>query len=265
MFLLVVLIGIPAWGITEIRVNDNYAKRFTKSHPIRKADAAFNKHPDGTYAACLILQGKKPGDTTARDIKKLGEQMAAFAHDIKGDFTRAPDLAGSIRNNFKRLNEDDLPYEDYLDALMRHIKALGETAPDDDHDALQEIRAFIGIQKERRKVFKRPEVPAYITALQKHLKDSELVGKTTSIADVVCKVNQELIGGKGKLEIDHLSHVRGTGPGHQPKRAGHRHRIPAAPGGALDSLQNHGPHAVCHHESFRRYYPAGPAVHTDPL
>ncbi len=196
LFLLAVLIGIAVWGITQIRVNDNYAKRFTGSHPIRKADVAFNKHLDGTYAAYLILQGEKPGDTTSRDIETLGKRMAEFANDIKAEFTRAPDLAGSIREDLQRLNEDDLPYDNYLNALMGHIDALAETAPDDDYDAFQELRAFIGVQKESLKVFKRPEVLAYMAALQKHLDDSGLVGKTTSIADVVCKVNQELIDGK---------------------------------------------------------------------
>ena len=196
LFLLAILIGIAVWGITQIRVNDNYAKRFTGSHPIRKADVAFNKHLDGTYAAYLVLQGKKPGNTTARDIEALGERMTAFANDIKGEFTRAADLARGIRENMQRLSEDDLPYEDYLDGLIRHIDTMAETAPDDDYDALQELRAFIGVQKESLKVFKRPEELAYMAALQKHLDDSGLVGKTTSIADVVCKVNQELIDGK---------------------------------------------------------------------
>ncbi len=193
-----VLIGIAVWGITQIRVNDNYAKRFTRSHPIRKADVAFNKHLDGTYVAYLILQGEKPGLTTARNIETLGEEMAAFADEIKMDFTRAPDLAKDIRENLQPLNENDLPYEDYLDALIQHMDTLSESAPDDDYDALQELRAFIGVQKESLKVFKRPEVLAYMAAFQKHLKDSGLVGKTTSMADVVCKVNQELIDGRPK-------------------------------------------------------------------
>ncbi len=196
LFLLAILIGIAVWGITQIRVNDNYAKRFTGSHPIRKADVAFNKHLDGTYAAYLVLQGEKPSHAMARDIEALGERMTAFADEIKGDFTRAPDLAGGIRDNLQRLNKDDLPYEGYLDALIRHMDALAETAPDDAYDALQELRAFVGVEKERLKVFKRPELLAYMTDLQKHLDDSGLVGKTTSIADVVCKVNQELIDGK---------------------------------------------------------------------
>ena len=391
----------------------------------------------------LILQGEKPAGTTARDIQKLGERMAEFANDIKAEFARAPDLAESIRNDLQRLNEDDLPYEGYLDALIQHIDGLAEPAPDDDYDALQELRAFIGVQKESLKVFKRPEVLAYMASLQKHLKDSGLVGKTTSMADVVCKVNQELIDGKpenfripetsqsvaecflqfqqghrpqdlwhmttpdymqaniwvqmntgnsmdmravveevdayikthkppvkliyrwaglhyinhvmedvlisghaqslmgsfiivfimmavlfrsllwgllcmapltitivaiygivgltgkdydlpiavlgvlalgmavdfaihflqrarvkygekGNWKDGHFPHVRGAGPGHQPERAGHRHRISAAHNGALNPLQNHGRYALCHHESFRDYHAAGPAVHIDP-
>ncbi len=196
LLLVLLLMGVAVWGITQIRVNDNYAKRFTGSHPIRQADVAFNKHLDGTYAAYLVLEGERPQGTTARDIETLGERLTSFALEIKEDFTRAPDLAESIRNDLERLNEVGMSYEEYLDALIRHLDALAETAPDDDYDALQELRAFVGVEKESLKVFKRPEVLAFMADLQKHLQDSGLVGKTTSIADVVCKVNQELIDGK---------------------------------------------------------------------
>ena len=199
LFLLLVLIGIAVWGITQIRVNDNYAKRFTGSHPIRKADVAFNKHLDGTYAAYLVLEGQKSSIVTDRDVKQLDEKMRAFGRDIEGDFPLAPDLAkriGPALPKLKKLKKENLSYEDYLDEVMAHIDEMAESAPDEAFYALQELRAFVGVQKEGLKVFKRPEVLAFMADLQKHLQDSGLVGKTTSIADVVCKVNQELIDGK---------------------------------------------------------------------
>ena len=43
--------------------------------------------------------------------------------------------------------------------------------------------------------FKRPDVLEYMAAMQAWLKDSGYVGKSTSLADIVCKVHQELIDG----------------------------------------------------------------------
>lgn len=46
------------------------------------------------------------------------------------------------------------------------------------------------------KVFKRPGVLSYMAGLQRHLESKGLVGKASSVADIVSKVNQELIDGR---------------------------------------------------------------------
>ena len=196
LLLSLILMGVAIWGITQIRINDNYAKRFTKSHPIRQADMAFNKHLDGTYAAYLILEGQRPDHVTDKDIKKTGEDLMDFAHEIKARFPTAPGLAKGILERLPRFYGDDIFYGDYLDAVMAHIDILAEPASDEDYEAYQELRGFLGIEKEKLKVFKRPEVLGYMAGLQKYLRESGLVGKSTSLADVVCKVNQELIDGR---------------------------------------------------------------------
>jgi hypothetical protein len=67
---------------------------------------------------------------------------------------------------------------------------------DDDFYALQELKSFLAVQLEGMKVFKRPDVLAYMARLQAHLEDTGIVGKITSVADVVSKVNQELTDGR---------------------------------------------------------------------
>jgi predicted RND superfamily exporter protein len=80
--------------------------------------------------------------------------------------------------------------------MHTHIEELSADAPDAEYFALQELDSFFAMLDEERKTFKRPEVLEYIAGLQTHLEKTGLVGKTTSAADVVRKVNQELIDGK---------------------------------------------------------------------
>jgi predicted RND superfamily exporter protein len=95
------------WGMSQITINDNYAKRFSVGHPIREADTALNRHFGGTYTASLVLEAKD------------------------GD-----------------------------------------------------------------EVFKRPDVLAYMAAMQTWLEGIGYVGKSTSLADIVRKVHQELVDGR---------------------------------------------------------------------
>lgn len=198
LVLSVILVGVAIWGITQIRINDNYAKRFTASHPIRQADVAFNKHLDGTYAAYLILEGERPERLTDKGIEKAAQDLMHFGDEIKPQFPQAPDLAKRIQESLPKLKRNNISYEDFLGAVMAHIDALAEPASDEDYDAFQELRGFLGVEKEKLKVFKRPEVLRYMAGLQRYLEESGLVGKSTSLADVVCKVNQELIDGKSE-------------------------------------------------------------------
>lgn len=99
--------ALSVWGMSQININDNYAKRFAVGHPIREADTALNRHFGGTYTASLVLEDK------------TGEE-----------------------------------------------------------------------------VFKRPDVLNYMAAMQAWLAQNGYIGKSTSLADIVCKVHQELIDGR---------------------------------------------------------------------
>ena len=46
------------------------------------------------------------------------------------------------------------------------------------------------------KPFKRPDVLSYMADLQAHLLETGLIGKASSVADVIRKVNQELTDGR---------------------------------------------------------------------
>ncbi len=193
--MMVIVIALAIWGTTQIKVNDNYAKRFTDSHPIRQADIALNNHIDGTYTAYLILEGDDEAGLSIEDTRQLVGNIEDFADRIKQDFQQAPKLAKEIVATIPQLLMENSTYMGLLDSIITSIDKSCLDANDNDFYAYDEIRGYIGIEKERLKIFKRPDVLNYILSLQKYMKNSGLVGKSTSLADAVCKVNQEIIDG----------------------------------------------------------------------
>ena len=193
---LVMVMAVSVWGITRIRVNDNYAKRFTHSHPIRKADLALNSHFGGTYVAYLVLESPDDDPASPSLVRYIADEMMAFARQIDGTYPSAPVLAGTLSQSMRRASGDGMTLAMVLDGAIDYGDRIGTHATDEAFAAMQELQAFLGIAKERRKTFKQPATLAYMAGLQAHLEGLGLIGKSHSIADVVRKVNQELIDGR---------------------------------------------------------------------
>ncbi|MGD9159314.1 MAG: efflux RND transporter permease subunit [Desulfobacteraceae bacterium] len=196
LVILVAVIAVGVWGTTQIKVNDNYAKRFADSHPIRKADIALNDHLDGTYTAYLILEGNKPDQFTKEQIQKVYNGLIDYADNIKAEFMDAPRLALGISQKLPELAGQNRSYEDFLASVIGYIDEKSDLSTDDEFYAYDELKGFIGLEKEKLKIFKRPEILKYIESMQNSIKKSGVVGKSTSLVDAVSKVNQEMIDGR---------------------------------------------------------------------
>ncbi|HOK95393.1 MAG TPA: MMPL family transporter [Anaerohalosphaeraceae bacterium] len=193
---LAVLTGLAGWGIAKIQINDNPVKWFSKRHPIRIADIALNRHFGGTYMAYLILDGQPPQKATTEDLEYIRKGLAAFAAQIQQDYANAPILAEKIQIQLDSLFAASDSYKGFLDAVVRWIDTQAKNAPDEEYYTWDELRVYFGIEGERLKVFKRPDVLNYMAALQSHLEQTGLVGKSNSVADIVRKINQELVDGR---------------------------------------------------------------------
>lgn len=194
--IMALMIVVAVWGISQITINDNYAKRFSTSHPIRKADTALNKHFGGTYTAYLVLGGGETGKPSNWDLARLDRDLAAFVRSLGKNEAAAGAMAADVKKRLPAFAAQSGSYEEFLGAAMEYVKKRSKTASDEDAHVLEELKEFFGMKKEESKPFKRPEVLRYMAGLQAYLEQVGIVGKTTSVADVVRKVNQELIDGK---------------------------------------------------------------------
>jgi predicted RND superfamily exporter protein len=197
--ILVVILFITAvalYGITRIQINDNPVKWFSKSHPIRRADIELNKHFGGTYMAYLVLDPAEDRAVSTQYISDLRKQLSEKLLELKEEF---PQVVNAVAEVEKTLSEQASAVEtkhDLLSKLSTFANDKLDTVDDKDVDLWYELTDFFELEIERIKPFKQPEVLRYISNLQEHLKQSGLVGKSNSVADVVKKVHQELVDGE---------------------------------------------------------------------
>ena len=193
-----IVVAVAIWGITRIQVNDNYAKRFTFSHPIRKADVALNSHFGGTYMAYLVLEGLDDSRPTPQTIERIAGEMLNYANTIKEEHPSAPRFAEKLGKQMGIIANEEATLDEVLDKIIDRGDRIGMDATDEAFDAIQELQAFLGMEKEKHKTFKQPVTLAYMADLQAYLEKLGLIGKSNSVADVVRKINQELIDGKAE-------------------------------------------------------------------
>ncbi|SCY48094.1 efflux RND transporter permease subunit [Desulfoluna spongiiphila] len=191
-FCLVVAISI--WGITRIQVNDNYAKRFDTSHPIRQADTALNRHFSGTYTAYLVLSNTRDEVLNQQDIQELMRRLAHFADAHENPLVRS--LATQMGPKLSALGHGGPSATELAEGIAQSIEKASSTADDAQYDAWLDIQTFLEVELQNHAIFKRPDLLAYVANLQAAMDAEPYIGKTESAADVVRKVNQELTTGK---------------------------------------------------------------------
>ncbi len=196
----ILITAIAIYGITRIQINDNPVKWFSKSHPIRQADIELNRHFGGTYMAYLVLEDATEGNVNTEFSDSLRNRWLKKGSELTEEIPQAKDLVGEVEKLFFSRDSDKKSRQQYIDEFIeianKKIEAAEKSGQDTAIDLWYEIADFFELEKEHLKLFKQPQVLNYISRLQTHLKESGLVGKSNSVADVVKKVHQELIDGK---------------------------------------------------------------------
>jgi len=196
---------IAVYGITQIQINDNPVKWFSKSHPIRQADIELNSHFGGTYMAYLVLEDATDGNVNTDFVGSLRNRWLQKASEVTEEIPQAKDLVGEVKKLLLSETLDNKNRRQYIDEFIEiannKISAAEKAGQDIAIDLWYEIADFFELEKERLKLFKQPQVLEYMAKLQAYLNESGLAGKSNSVADVVKKVHQELIDGKDESFI----------------------------------------------------------------
>jgi len=196
LVVILLITAVAIYGITRIRINDNPIKWFSKSHPIRRADIELNKHFGGTYMAYLVLEPAEGPAISTEYISDLKKHLSEKISELKEELPNAAGVTPELEKTISQYASTADSKQDLLKKLSTFTNDKLSTVSDKDFDLWYELTSFFELEAERIKPFKQPEVLRYISSLQEHLKQSGLVGKSSSVADVVKKVHQELLDGK---------------------------------------------------------------------
>lgn len=207
LIIAVLLSALSVYGISRIQVNDNPTRWFKASHPIRVADRVLNEHFGGTYMAYLTLMpesSKEDAGAYARDFEtrlraRIAEKdipeaarpaLTALADAIPEEAAKTAS-ADELLAAMKTRTEAGL--NGALDALTKAPET--DTNAEALADAWDAISIFVDMESQRGELFKQPEALAYVEKLQAALKDTGIVGKSNSLADIVKTVYRELMEG----------------------------------------------------------------------
>ncbi|MFP4648479.1 MAG: efflux RND transporter permease subunit [Halorhodospira sp.] len=184
---LLILVGVAVYGINQIQINDNPTRWFKADHDIRIADEVLNERFAGTYEAYLRLE--QTGMATIREqlrerTEEILETAAADGHDLHAQWETLWDES-----------RGEGPLGDRLETLATAIddRLFEVGAEEAEHwerllDAVEQART-------ETRAFQQPGHLQWIAGLQEHLAQSGVIGKSSSLADLVKTVNRELISG----------------------------------------------------------------------
>jgi uncharacterized protein len=195
LVLLVIVSGISLYGISQIRINDNPTKWFSKSHPIRRADIELNKHFGGTYMAYLVFADKTPDTVDPDYLDQLRQDLLIRGEALKADYPQAMDVVGAMEAIMLDQASQDQRKADFLEAMSEMAGDKEADADETEADIWYELADFYDQQRAQLDLFKNPEILRYMAGLQDYMQEQGLIGKSNSLADIVKKVHQELLGG----------------------------------------------------------------------
>ncbi|WP_372610550.1 RND family transporter [Halomonas sp.] len=181
--LFLVALGVAGYGISQIRINDNPVKWFSSDHEIRVADRALNERFGGTYMAYLSLSPTEP-----RTVESVRADLAGRLETLD----TAP--ARTLLDTLPAADAADGP-DALLDALGDTVAERQESATDAAWPAWEAVAMAIESARQAGDTFKQPEVLRYVAALQDHLRETGLVGKSNAVTDIVKTVHRELLLG----------------------------------------------------------------------
>ncbi|MBK1733866.1 RND transporter [Halorhodospira abdelmalekii] len=184
---LVLLVAVAAFGINQIQINDNPTRWFKASHDIRIADAVLNERFAGTYEAYIRLQ--------RTGLEEVAEELRTTTDEIVAEAAEAGhDLAPQWEELWEQ-SRGEGPLGDRLEALAIEIDDLLFEVDLDQAEHWEALLDAVEAARTETRAFQEPRYLAWMADLQRYLEEQGVVGKSSSLADLVKTVNRELISG----------------------------------------------------------------------
>jgi hypothetical protein len=192
----VVLMAVAFWGISQIRINDNPVKWFEPSHPIRVADEVLNNYFGGTYMAYLALEPESPAPPADEALGDFLDASEARQQELAdADVAGTAEVFQDLRKKARSVSREGMPLVRFLNELEDYA-ATRQADATDRYTAWEEATLFVSARKQQNEIFKQPEALRYLQQVQDELQATGIVGKSNSLADLVKTLHREIRGGR---------------------------------------------------------------------
>lgn len=192
-----VLVGVAGFGISRIVIDDNPVKWFAASHPIRVADQVLNEHFAGTYMAHLSLTATDEAYDGKAMATRLEQGLAARERQLADEgVTELAVAFPKFRGELARTLAGAADAAAALAGLDQVVRMAAAAAAGTEAESWEEVRSVLSAERQRSEVFQEPAVLRWVASLQDALRTGGLVGKSSSLADIVKTVHRELMLGE---------------------------------------------------------------------
>ena len=132
----VAFLAVGAWGVTQIRINDNPVNWFKQAHPMRVADRVMNRLFGGTYMAYIVAEGETPGAIKQPEIVSYVDRLQAHLEKdpLVGKTSSVADIVKRIN---LVLHDNDRAYDrvpDSREAVGQFLFLFQSSGDPDDLD-----------------------------------------------------------------------------------------------------------------------------------
>jgi len=184
---LIGVMGVSAYGIQQIRINDNPTLWFKENHRIRVADQVLNERFAGTYEAYLVM--RQTGveavlDHLATDVGRLLAEAAMDGTDLRDDW-----------QVLWMRSAAEAVIGDRLEALAMDIDDAAFSADADAAPIWESLLDAVETARTETRAFQNPGHLAWMDGLKAHLESAGVIGKANALSDLVRTINRELISG----------------------------------------------------------------------
>ncbi|WP_229817259.1 efflux RND transporter permease subunit [Thalassotalea profundi] len=181
----IAIFALSALGVSKIVINDNPINWFKADHEIRVADKALNAHFAGTYDIWLVFK-----ETDNSHISATKEFLINF-QGLKSKGLEAKALETYLAS---KENQEQL----FSQELLILLDDLTFSADPSFEQELAELYKLAETSHNQNKLFIQPDMLNWLAQLQLAINNTDFVGKTNGLVDIVKTVNRELHSGEAK-------------------------------------------------------------------
>ena len=146
--------------------------------------------------AYLVLDSAEPNNVDEKYLTSLRQSISQKARDFVQDYPNTSEIVEEIFTEISKVAPNSPAKVDLLKSLNEFANEKLDTAEDEDFDIWYEFADFFDLAQEQLKPFKNPEILRYMAQLQDYVEDANMVGKCTSVSNIVKKVYKELTDGR---------------------------------------------------------------------